>query len=412
MTGEQKFSIRVISQKEEFYGLREEWNHLADRTQATVFQTHEWQYCWWDRFGQECELHIITFRNNGLLVAVFPFFIDCSRIFGLSFCKTLKLIGSIISNLQGGALPLNMSFGGYLDALIDPDYYEESATTFTHIINDNNLPCDHILLDELPPESLLLKMITIDAENSGNYITQEEASACYQIELTESWEEYLGTLSKTTRKKARRGLREVTEKKTFYVRRAANTVEFEQILQRLIELHQQRWNKMGEPGIFADNRVKEFYMEVCMLLFKTGKAVINYCISGDDVFAVELEFRYNGVIYAVQGSFNENSVFSKYSPSKVLFYSSIKEGLKKGYQLYDWLRGQEKYKSSLSNKVLRNKRICYSKSKIRFDLSGLIDSLKRHLQHERQVIQTLALRENRSLIKTAAAYVISIKHHF
>lgn len=411
MTGEKTLQVRIVTQKRDFYRLREEWSCLANRIQTSIFQTHEWQYSWWECFGDQCDLLIITLRQGDQLVAVFPFFIDCSKCFGILKCKTLKLIGSITSNLVEGALPLKLSFGGYLDALIDPDYYEDCAREFVQIMNDKNLYFNNILLDELPRESLLLRMVSAREKFSYKYFTEEEASGCYQIILPESWEGYLNNLSKTTRKNVRRGLRVVNKKNTFEVRRASTMVEFEQMLQRMIELHQQRWNKAGEPGFFADKRVKQFYVNVCRALFKTRKAIINYCIKDDEVFAVELELRYKKVIYALQGSFDENSDFSKYSPSKILFYHSVQEGVEKGYHVYDWLRGMEEYKSSLSNKRIRNRRILYSRNKINFFLSEVYDSLKRHIQYEKEIFKTLSKRENGSIINIAKAYAIVVKNH-
>lgn len=412
MAGEQELQIRVISKKGDFRRLREDWMILAERIRAGVFQTHDWQYSWWEQFGKNCELHIVTFRKKDQLVAVFPFFIDCTKCLGVPFCKSLKLIGSVTSNLREGALPLKMSFGGYLDALIDPDYHEECAHLFKQFIHDNNPIFSNIFLDELPVESRLLKITSSALKDNHNHLKQEDASTCYQIVLPESWEEYLYTLSKNTRKKIRRGLREVEEKKTFQIRHVSDEIKFIKMLKLLIKFHQLRWNNMGEPGFFADKRVKEFYMNVCLLLFKTDNAVIKYCVSDEEVFAVELEFRYNDVIYAVQGSFDETSSFSKYSPSKILFYHSIREGIENGYRVYDWLRGKDEYKLSLSNNRIVNKKIVYSENKLHFAFTELIESFKRQLQHEKQVLYTLSANEQGSLIKTARAYAISLKDHF
>ena len=60
-------------QVEEFDSIQAEWEQLLPDTSAdTIFITPFWQKLWWDHFGQEANLHIVSVRRGQELIGIAP----------------------------------------------------------------------------------------------------------------------------------------------------------------------------------------------------------------------------------------------------------------------------------------------------------------------------------------------------
>jgi len=66
--------IEVLRSAGEFAALEEEWEDLYhDSPRATPFQSWAWLYSWWEAYGEEYELRLVTVRDErGLLVSIAP----------------------------------------------------------------------------------------------------------------------------------------------------------------------------------------------------------------------------------------------------------------------------------------------------------------------------------------------------
>src|SRR5215210_4937363 len=67
----------VLRSAGEFAALEEEWEDLyRDSAQATPFQTWAWLYSWWEAYGEDYELRLITVRDGALLVGLVPLMLE------------------------------------------------------------------------------------------------------------------------------------------------------------------------------------------------------------------------------------------------------------------------------------------------------------------------------------------------
>jgi CelD/BcsL family acetyltransferase involved in cellulose biosynthesis len=53
--------VSKITSSVEFSSLREEWNRLLSASGlANIFLTHEWLLSWWEVYGEDIELLVLT----------------------------------------------------------------------------------------------------------------------------------------------------------------------------------------------------------------------------------------------------------------------------------------------------------------------------------------------------------------
>lgn len=385
-----KLSKRVYKSEDEFKELKDPWDALTHRAGYDVFQLHEWQYSWWEVFGKNNELHIVTYWLEDELIAILPFFIQNKTLSRFRFSRTLQLIGAHLTTAKGGILPVDKAFAGYLDIIVHPQHISTVQDELADLFKDLLHSVDQIVLDEVPQRSPVMHLASFQANSDDWRFDHSKASSCSHCLIDSDWDLYLGSLSRSTRKNIRRGLRAVYDDHIFEIKQPSDTDEFELMFDELVKLHQDRWHRFDQPGIFADSRLHKLYKTTSLRLFQSGNADIYWAEKNGKVIAVELVYKYNKTIYAVQNGFDDTSEYSKYSPSNLILYHIMKTGIEDGYLVFDWLRGTESYKSSTSNLVIQNQRLSFSAKRrltgFRITLTNTLTDLLTKSKTERLVL--------------------------
>ena len=65
--------VEVISDCGRFEAIGPQWDSLVERAEVDpIFLSYNWFRTWWESFGQDRQLHIITVRSEGRLVGGGP----------------------------------------------------------------------------------------------------------------------------------------------------------------------------------------------------------------------------------------------------------------------------------------------------------------------------------------------------
>lgn len=394
VSDEKSLNVEIVSTDAGFDAIAKEWAGLTEVADVTVFQTYEWQRTWWRIFGGNHQLHIILFRENQLLVGIMPFFIDHFRILGHPVYRSLRLIGSRLSQAEKGSVPVELPFGGYLSVIAHPEYKNEVVKTLKDYIQAHPGQYDELILEELPEDSRLLTSLLADFRTTPDWrCTVQNASVCPQIVFPDSWEDLLSNLSSNARYQIRRDIRRVTDDKLFEFKTAVTRQEIKQAFDRLVQFHQQRWHKLGLPGIFADGRLRGFFRDLTLRFHKKGWLALKSVTAEGKYVAIDLYFRFNNTMYLLQRGFDESSDYNQYGPGNVLLYCSMKQALEDGMEAFDFLRGEAGYKMRTANIVKRNKRLIIQHKTSRQKINKLVRKyahLKRKLKNEKYIMRVYA----------------------
>ena len=87
--------MRVVEDSRVFESLEDEWEDLYQNCLlATPFQSWAWLYSWWESYGEDHRLQLITLRDRrGLLVGLIPLMLVRRRGFG-----SLLFVGTGVSD--------------------------------------------------------------------------------------------------------------------------------------------------------------------------------------------------------------------------------------------------------------------------------------------------------------------------
>ena len=324
----------VLRSAGEFAALEEEWEDLYQSSlQATPFQSWAWLYSWWESYGEDYELRLVTVRDGqGLLVGVAPLMLKKLRL-GLS-----KL-------LFVGTGPTD-----YLDVLIRESWEDQVSEVLVRTLGeiDSWQVAD---LQQLRPGSAALG---ICRHWDGPQLRLWQDS--FPVVNVRPVDELLQSLSSNLRSTVRRSLRrfeadggrcevagadnaEVAAKRLV-------TISREQWRERWLETGPEHWTSRSESLIVAAARrmtarehggISEFWQD--------GEVIISsFWVSGRDFIGT----------YMLGAS---HDALQRYQWSSLYIWDALKIASSKDCGYLDLLRGEEPYKLRWSSRISPSHRL-------------------------------------------------------
>ena len=215
----------VLRDTREFASLQEEWDELYENCPlATPFQSWTWLYSWWEVYGEDYQLRLITVRDGGgLLVGLLPLMVSRGPSLG-----RLLLVGGDKHTLYSDVMT------PYKDVLIREGSEELVAQAGARALKelDGWRVAD---LQELMPQAAAWNIFR---EWDGPKTTVPIVDYVL-IRADSSWEELLSSLSRKLRKTARRTLRSAKEDGLRC--KPADLQGAERAARTLVELHRELW---------------------------------------------------------------------------------------------------------------------------------------------------------------------------
>ncbi|MEM6981145.1 MAG: GNAT family N-acetyltransferase [Planctomycetota bacterium] len=180
----------------------------------------------------------------------------------------------------------------------------------------------------------------------GNLIRFRSKMNVWFKPAANTWEDFLATHSKRTRSKLRQLLRLVDNDVALEPVLLTQPADVIKQLPSFIDLHQRRWNAVGQPGSFASSAMRDFINTLTTQLAPSGQIRIAGLQHGQQLIAGELHLigldsrRY---VY----SMGVDPAFRGQSPGTILNAITMRECIASGCAGVDFLRGDEEYKSRL-----------------------------------------------------------------
>jgi CelD/BcsL family acetyltransferase involved in cellulose biosynthesis len=328
----------VLRSAGEFAALEEEWEDLYhDSTQATPFQSWAWLYSWWESYGEDYELRLVTVRDGrGLLVGIAPLMLK----YGLGFSKLLFV----------GTGPTD-----YLDVLIRERWEDQVSEVLVRTLGeiDSWQVAD---LQQLRPNAAAWG---ICRHWNGPQLRLWQDG--FPVVDVGPWDELLQSLSSNLRSTIRRSLRrfeadggrcelagvddaEVAAKRLV-------TISREQWRERWLETGPEHWTSRSESLIVAAARrmtarglggISEFWRD--------GEVIISdFWVSGRDFIGTYL-----------LGASPE--ALRHYQWSSLYIYDALNIARSKNCGYLDLLRGEEPYKLRWSSRISSSHRLILARN--------------------------------------------------
>lgn len=358
---EKKFDIKIHRDESAFDDLREEWEHLSARCDATVCSSPDWVRAWWDHFGKNPNrsLCIVTVRLQGHLAGLAPMYIGRTRIGPIATELRLQMIGSGGSPNETLGYPEDYGISDFLDILVDPDYKDELAKLFCDWFMENPSGADRITFHQAREESFIVVNLVEEFRKREIDLQMEVTDLCPRIELegVQDLDDFIRRAKSNARRRFRQTLRAMKEEQVYTVVPAESPAEIERAVQTVIELHQSRWNSLGFPGVFHDKRFVGFFRQIVRDAAREGRLWFREAADEQGVSASRMILRYNGRFYDYISGFDDRSQSARSRPGIGILLSLIEDAIAQNIHRIELLRGEEDYKFDFTARTVANYRI-------------------------------------------------------
>jgi CelD/BcsL family acetyltransferase involved in cellulose biosynthesis len=175
-------------------------------------------------------------------------------------------------------------------------------------------------------------------------VSERTAFNCWRLELPGSLDEYLQSVSKNHRKKARRKLKKI-ESGEFAFKEAIDPASLAQGLSILEDLHQRRRKSLGEPGCFSDPRFKSLLEGVSTQALEKGTLRLFWFEHEGHPVAADFALVEGATVFAYQSGIAPEHL--ELEPGNVNNLWHIVRAIEEGQSAIDFLRGDEPYKAQI-----------------------------------------------------------------
>jgi len=349
-----------------FAALSAEWNELLQHSAAdTIFLTHQWQSIWWRHLGDGTPM-LIAFRDeSGRLVGLAPLY---GALTGEGEWA-LNTIGCVdvsdyldIITRRGREQAV---YAALLDLLDAPDAFD-----FTW---------DALDLCNVPQNSPTLELLGPMAAARGYQVTSQMQDVCPIVTLPGSWDDYLAGLASKDRRELRRKLRKANPHAGVEWYIVGSVGATEGVGLALLEQNGLLADSFGRPyppriiekvrpehdlpaemekflhlmafshpdkAEFLHAEHRAFIHAIAQAAWAAGWLELAFLTIEGEPAATALNFCYHDRTLLYNSGLDA-ARFLRLSPGIVLTAFLIRHSIQAGREVFDFMRGDEKYKYQL-----------------------------------------------------------------
>ncbi len=366
-------SLKIITGENDLQPLRDEWNKAAAESSGTIYQTFEWLYYWWKYFGKEKQyvLNIIFIYSDGKgnsnpnnlkedktagrkLICIAPFFIHNRSLRNYRIYRQLKLIGSGLLSGQTGSYSLEVQgLSDYLDIICVKNFEKTAAETLAGFLTHFRNFFDEINFQNVSKDSFIFSYLVPLLPPNEFEIKINKTDVCPELNVPQSFDNLMNSVRPGTRRKIRQAIKQVSENEACKIEEVKRE-HFDSAMEILCRLHQKRWNEIGFPGLFSDNRILKFQSEVNKEFLKKGWLWFKVLKAEGKIISARLGYIFNNKMYDYLSGFDIIPSPASLRPGFILILSMIKDAVSIPLDVIDFLRGTEEYKFEISSTIKFN----------------------------------------------------------
>lgn len=324
-------STEIIMSRHGLESLSGQWNGLLEQSTAnTVFLTWEWISAWLDVMGADIKPFVIAVRDgNGRLAAVAPFYRTRLQLLRVIPYRCLRVLGDAESGAE------------YPDLITRTGVEEEAIALLRAILLALSRVWDCLWIPRVAGWTGALRRLKLLCAGDPFYIHERRYTFSH-VELPNTYEAFFRSLSRNGRSNVQRHTNRLQAAGQVELAMCQNQDELNPMLQRLYELHRQRWSSNGMAGCFErEPRTKRFFDRFAELALRRGWLRL-YELRVDRVArASQYGYAYDGRFCQLQEGFAPSAPDGIGNVLRnLVFRACINEGLKE----YDFLGGYSEHK--------------------------------------------------------------------
>lgn len=299
-----------------------EWLELLARDpNRQIFAYPDWCRTWWDEFKSGKELIVLTMRRGDQVVGIVPLYRkqEGDR-------TILRFVGGI-------------DLTDYLGPICSLDDRDDVASALVHWLETTDFEWHELDAHNMPVPLGFAEFLVERADAAGLTFSLEQEEVSAALFLPRDWDSYLRRLKPKERHELRRKRRRMANDHSDAVVRTATEETLDADFKSFVDMHR---GAEGHKGHFMDPGIASFFESVARRFIARGWLRLDLLeIEGRAIastFGFQLERKY----YLYNSAYEPDA--ARLSPGLVLVSEVVKRTIAEGVELFDFLRGRERYK--------------------------------------------------------------------
>lgn len=322
-----------------------QWNALAG---GIPFRETSWLQSWWNQFSSHGDFLFITVLDeNDAICGILPLQRRGARGW---------------QTIAGGAICTD-----HVSLMVRPENRESVAEAIVDFLIENAIDpqvgWDRLLLEGSAAGDPAMQVLIEELQRRGSTIRLTTRTNLWFVPCRDDWETHLLSCSRRTRRRFRAFLKRIGDSgrvgapAELHVRMPENEAEVIEAIEKLIELHQRRWQSQGQPGSYADPAMKEFVLAAAIDAFHRDRLLLPMLVrwgektQTEQIIAVQLYF-VGGDQRLYCYSTGMDYDHAALSPGSLLNAFVLKYAHDNGCPGIDFMRGDEEYKKRLGGESI------------------------------------------------------------
>jgi CelD/BcsL family acetyltransferase involved in cellulose biosynthesis len=320
--------VSMADEDNQLLALEGAWNELAG---DVPFRTWQWAHTWWRHYRDRHSklFTLLVTDEQGELIGIAPWYLHRS----LSEGFVIRFLGS------------GEVCSDYLTLLCREEHQQAVAQRVADWLVREARYTWHLLdlsgVDAV--DAAILRLGKRLAEH-GHRLDHQADMNCWRVELGATWKEFLAKVSKSRRERVRTLLRRTIEANRAIVHEVHDLDQLQQAFEVFVDLHQRRRQSKSQSGCFESQQFERFHRDIARQFLESGHLRMQWIELDGRPATVEYGFVGNETVYYYQGGLDP--ALAQESPGWLSLAVSLKLAIESGYREYDFLRGDEMYKTS------------------------------------------------------------------
>lgn len=307
-----------------------EWRVLLGRDpNRHVFATAQWNRLWWDEFGSDKDLFLMTMRRGDRLVAIVPLYRQ-------------READALVLRFVGG-----VDLTDYLGPICSEDDRDDVAEALTGWLESTDVEWDQFDAHNMPVPLGFAELLVDWTDRRSMPFTLELEETSAVLRLPPGWDAYLAALETKERHELKRKRRRLQRDYPDARIRTTTPETFDDDFGAFVDMHR---DAEGDKGHFMRPEVATFFERVGREFMDLGWLRLDLLEVAGRPIASTFGFALERRFYLYNSAYEPDA--ARMSPGLVLASEGVKRAIEEGFERFDFLRGPERYKYELGAEAL------------------------------------------------------------
>lgn len=222
-------------------------------------------------------------------------------------------------------------------------HMEYTRNDFEDLINQIfNLDINKLILYSISDDSPTFKFLTNEKILDNYSINSQQEDVSPYLSLPNSWDEYLALLPKKKRHELRRKIRRL-EQNSDFSSGDLSTLEYkDEILGEFFRLHK---ISSDEKNLFMTPKMEQFFTELIIKMLEENSLAYSYLKIDNITAACSISFLHQNSRFLYNSGFDPS--YNNFSSGLLNHAFAIKRSIENKLTVFDFMRGNERYKYDL-----------------------------------------------------------------